>query len=159
VAGESDPAADTLRFVDTVTEADAAKDRTVVIPALLLAEKVIPLIRSLSAITDDAEQISVWRPIIAFCKLKRIRPRWNAERVKAAAMLDHCYDRLKEPVERGSSADNAWFQGWSAAIGTSVDALHGGGEVLDRKSAHSLASLSLYIALISLITSIVIALP
>ena len=66
MAGESDPAADTLRFVDTVTEADAAQDRTAVIPALLLPEKVTPLIRSLSAITDDAEQISVWRQSLHF---------------------------------------------------------------------------------------------
>lgn len=72
---ESDPAADTLRFVDTVEEADTAKDHTGVVPALLLPERVTPLIRSLNALTDEAEQISVLRPIVAFWQLKRIRPR------------------------------------------------------------------------------------
>jgi hypothetical protein len=147
-----------LRFVASKEEDPGGAGLAVVVPTLLLPEKVAPLVNSLNLIAQDAESVSVLRPIPAFWRLHRIRPKFDDERRKASAMLEHCYDRLREPVEGASSMDNAWIQGWSTASGTSAllqlqSALQSASEVLDRKSAYALAVFSLYFGLISFVVT------
>ena len=98
-----------LRFIASKEDDPGGAGLAVVVPTLLLPEKVVPLVSSLNLIAQDAERISVLRPIWAFWRLYCIRPRFNAERSRATEMLAHCYDRLKEPVEGASSLDNAWI--------------------------------------------------
>jgi hypothetical protein len=85
-------------------------------------------------------------------------PRFNVERGKAAAMLQLCCDRLREPVEGASAMDNAWIQAWSTAVGASAllqlqSSLQAASEVLDRKSAYALAVFSLYFAVIAFVVT------
>jgi hypothetical protein len=80
------------------------------------------------------------------------------------ASLKQNFDRLGEPVERGSSMDNAWLQSYSTALGTAaalqlLSSYRAVGEVIDRKAAYSMAILSLYIALLSLLLSVLFGLP
>ena len=56
--------------------------------------------------------------------------------------------------------DNAWFQGFSTALGTSAlfrlqSAYQAVGEVIDRKAAYTLAAISLYVAMLSMVLTVV----
>jgi hypothetical protein len=141
-----------LRIVASEEEASAREGPTVVVPTLQFPEKTTPLVQTLNSLTREAECISVWRPLRAFWRLHRLRRRFNVERDEASRTLEHCYARLREPVEGATTIDSGWIQSLSMAIGTSAlfqlqSALQHAGEVFDRKSAYSLAFLSLYIAI------------
>jgi len=146
-----------LRFVESKEEDPGGERVPVVVPTLRLPDKVAPL-SSLNLIAQEAEGIAVLRPVLAFWQLHRIRPRFNVERGKVAAMLQLCCDRLREPVEGASAMDNAWIQAWSTAVGASAllqlqSSLQAASEVLDRKSAYALAVFSLYFAVIAFVVT------
>src|SRR5262245_31296160 len=145
-----------LRLVESREEDPGGEGLPVVVPTLQLPDKVAPLVSNLNLIAQEAEGIAVLCPILAFWRLHRIRPRFDVERGKAISMLQHCYDRLREPVEGAPPMDNAWLQGWSTAAGTSAllqlqSALQAASEVQDRKSAYALAAFSPYVALITFV--------
>jgi len=147
-----------LRFVESKEEDPGGEGLPIVVPTLQLPAKVAPLVSSLNLIAQEAEGIAVLRPVLAFWQLHRIRPRFNVERGKVAAMLQLCCDRLREPVEGASAMDNAWIQAWSTAVGASAllqlqSAFQAASEVLDRKSAYALAVFSLYFAVIAFVVT------
>jgi hypothetical protein len=109
-----------LRFVESKEEDPGGEGVPVVVPTLRLPDKVAPLVSNLNLIAQEAEGIAVLRPVLAFWQLHRIRPRFDLERGKAAAILQLCCDRLREPVEGASAMDNAWIQAWSTAVGASA---------------------------------------
>ena len=142
---------DTIRIVGTEEEASVGQGDAVVVPTLQLPEKTTPLIQSLNSLTREAESISVWRPLQAFWRIHRLRRRFDAERDEATETLEHCYDRLRAPIQ-GATIESGRFQSLSMVIGASAllqlqSALQRAGEVFDRKSAYSLAFLSLYVVI------------
>ena len=146
-----------LRFVESKEEDPGGEGSPVVVPTLQLPDKVVSLVSSLNLIAQEAEGIAVLRPVLSFWQLHRIRPRFNVERGKAAAMLQLCCDRLREP-EGASAMDNVWIQAWSTGVGASAllqlqSSLQAASEVLDRKSAYALAVFSLYFAVIAFVVT------
>ena len=78
-------------------------------------------------------------------------------------ILSDWFARLAEPVEGGSHTENSWLQGYSTAEGLSaifqlLSCRQSASEVVDRKAAYSMAIFSLYIAVISLILSVIFGL-
>lgn len=151
---------DSIRFVETASEADAATDAVIVVPCLRLMQQVEPLAEGLSNLARSGESISVWRPIHAWRKLKSLRSQFALLTPRFQEAIKSCHDRLAQPVERGCSIDNAWLQGYSTAVGTSAlfqlqSAFQSVGEVLDRKAAYALAAFSLYIAIASMVLTVV----
>jgi hypothetical protein len=151
---------DSIRFVETVADAEGATDVAIVVPCLRLMQKIEPLAEALSTLAGSGESISVWRPIHSWRKLKSIRSQFDLLTPRFREAIKTCHDRMGQPVERGSSIDNAWLQGYSTAIGTSAlfqlqSAFQSVGEVLDRKAAYALAAFSLYVAVISMVLTVV----
>src|SRR5262249_60325459 len=101
-----------LRFVESKEEDPGGERVPVVVPTLRLPDKVAPLVSSLNLIAQEAEGIAVLRPVLALWQLHRIRPRFNVERGKAAAMLQLRCVRLREPVEGASSMATPCMQAW-----------------------------------------------
>jgi hypothetical protein len=148
-----------IRFVETVAEAEAATEAVIVVPGLRLMQKVEPLTEDLRTLAHSGESISVWRPIHTWQKLRSLRLQFESLTPRFKETIKTCHDRMVQPVERGSSIDNAWLQGYSTAVGTSAifqlqSAFQSVGEVLDRKAAYALAAFSLYIAVVSMLLTV-----
>lgn len=151
--------AESIVFVETVAEAEASAGAVIVVPSLHLIEKVGPLVEQLSNVAHSGESISVWRPIHAWWRLRNLRSQFETLTPRFREMITLCHERLAQPVERGSSMDNAWLQGYSTAVGTSAtfqlqSAFQVVSEVLDRKAAYALAAFSLYIAVVSMVLTV-----
>lgn len=153
-------ASDSFRIVETIAEAESGEGSAVVVPTLRLDEKVSPLVQELSSLAQSAEAVSVWRPLYSVTTLRELRGNFREIIPRYTEIVTLCHARMGEPVERGSSMDNAWLQGFSTALGTSAlfrlqSAFQSLGEVLDRKAAYTLAAFSLYIAILSMALTIV----
>lgn len=151
---------DSIRFVETIAEAEGATDAVIVVPCLRLMQKVEPLAEEFSTLARTGESISVWRPVHSWRKLKGLRTQFDLLTPRFNDDIKYCHDRMGQPVERGSSIDNAWLQGYSTAVGTSAlfqlqSAFQSVGEVLDRKAAYALAAFSLYVAVVSMVLTVV----
>jgi hypothetical protein len=119
------------------------------------------IIGELRQFASTAEAISVWRPIHAWVGLRQIRNELAAIRASHDTVLSEWFARLSEPVEGGTDMQNAWLQAYSTAEGTSailqlLSSRQAVSEAIDRKSAYSMAIFSLYIAVASLVLSIVL---
>lgn len=150
---------ESTRIVETTEEASAGEGIAIVVPTLRLDEKVRPITTELSALARRAESTAVWRPIHAFRSLSRHRVEFAALSARYGEAVDLCHVRMGDPVGGGSSSDNAWFQGFSTALGTSAllklqFAYQSVGEVLDRKAAYALAAISLYVAILSMLLTV-----
>lgn len=150
---------DPIRFVETVAEAEATTGAVIVVPSLRLMEKIGPLVENLTTLAHSGESISVWRPLHAWWKLRSLRSQFETLTPRFRETITSCHDRMAQPVERGSSMDNAWLQGYSTAVGTSAifqlqSAYQSVGEVLDRKAAYALAAFSLYVAVVSMVLTV-----
>lgn len=146
---------DSFRIVEAVADAESGNGPTVVVPALRLEEKTRSLISELARLAEAGEKVVVWRPLHAYIVLRSLRTQFKSLLPRYKESVTLCHERMAEPVEGGSSMDNAWLQGFSTAIGTSVlfqlqSAFQSVGEVLDRKGAYSIATFSLYIAMLSM---------
>ena len=151
---------ESFRIVETIAEAESGTDSAIVVPTLRLDAKVKPLVDELTALSQSAETLSVWRSLHATCKLRKFRKEFENLVPRYRETLALCHDRMSQPVDRGTSIENAWLQGFSTALGTSAlfqlqFAFQSVGEVLDRKAAYTLGAFSLHIAIFSLILSVV----
>ena len=151
---------DNFRLVESLVEAKAGEGAAIIVPTLRLNDAIDPFVREISALAQSGEAISVWRPIHSTVQLRALRAKFEAAVPRYRELLALCHERLSEPVERGSSMNNAWLQGYATALGTSAlfrlqSAHQSLGEVIDRKAAYALAAISLYIAIVSLVLSVV----
>ena len=153
---------DNYRFVVERSEYEAADKgaRVAYAPALVLPDAVAPTAMKLEQIAASVAAINVLRPIHAFKLLKKARSELSAAQARYQACLADCHRRLGAPVEGAPVMDNSWFQGISTAMGLSAisrltEANRSAAEVVDRKSAYALASVSMYVALVSLVATVV----
>ena len=151
---------DSFRIVETIAEAESGAGAAIVVPTLRLDAKVKPLVDELSTLSQSAETVSVWRSLHATRKLRKFRKQFENMVPRYRETMAFCHDRMSQPVDRGSSMDNAWLQGFSTALGTSAlfqlqFAFQSVGEVLDRKAAYTLGAFSLHVAIFSLVFSVV----
>jgi hypothetical protein len=150
---------DSIRIVETLEESKSGEGTAIVVPTLRLDDKVRPLVNELSALAQSAEMVSVWRPLHAYARLRELRKKFAAITPTHREILNHCHRCMMEPVEGAATMENAWFQGYSTALGTSAilqlqSAFQAVGEVIDRKAAYGLAALSLYIAVFSMLLTV-----
>ncbi len=153
-------ASDSFRIVETIAEAGSGEGSAIVVPTLRLDQAVSPLVQELSSLMQSAEAVSVWRPLHSTKNVRGLRAKFRAIVPRYTEIVALCHARMGEPVERGSSMDNAWLQGFSTALGTSAlfrlqSAFQSVGEVLDRKAAYTLAAFSLYVAILSMVLTVV----
>lgn len=158
------PQSDDLEFTDDREKYEArSKDtgKLVYTPALYLPSRVKPLCEKLQALAASANEVNVLNPATAFSRLRALRGRFQEIEPTCRHELNECLRRLAEPTEGAGAIDLAWIQGFNSAAGMSASnslnlAYSAVGEALDRKSAYSLACLSLYLSLISLVVTIVL---
>jgi hypothetical protein len=129
-------------------------------PALCLPDRVAPLATELEGLAASLSGVSVLRSMHAYRRIAAIRKQFDSLQPRYQSCLADCHDRLSQPVEGAPSMDNAWLQGASTAMGISAltrltSSASGVSETLDRKSAYALASFSLYIAIVSLVATVV----
>ena len=149
-----------LQIVETEQEAKSYENSSVIVPTLRLEEKISPAVSLLASLTLRAEKVSIWRPFHATRALSSLRAELDAITNQYKEAVDLCHARMRAPVGGGSSMDNAWFQGFSTALGTSAlfqlqSTYQSAGEVLDRKAAYALAAISLYVAVLSMVLTVV----
>jgi hypothetical protein len=129
--------------------------------ALHLPLRVKPLSEELRKIAGAAETINVLNPFASYFKLQRCRRQWQARRTEVELQLQSCTQRMGEPVEGSSAIELGWIQGFTLAAGISAfaelnAASSSVSESLDRKAAYTMACFSLYVALISLVATLVL---
>jgi hypothetical protein len=151
---------ESFRIVETIAEAESGAGPAIVVPTLRLEEKTRPLVSELTGLAQTGETVVVWRPLYAYRLLRKLRNQFETLIPRYKDTIALCHNRMSQPVERGSSMENAWLQGFSTAVGTSVllqlqSTFQSVGEVLDRKAAYSVAAFSLYIAVLSMILTTV----
>jgi len=128
--------------------------------ALNLPRKIKPLCEKIRAATSSLEAVSPLNPFSSFKSVTNARQQFaSISSSYNEAHLD-CLHRLAEPVEGAHGVDSAWVQGFTSANGTAAiieltSSFSALGETIDRKSAYGLACFSLYVALISLVTTVV----
>jgi hypothetical protein len=120
--------------------------------------EVASICAALEKIFSEAEPINVLSPVKAYRTLRSLRQRLTASQPAFQRAMDDCLNKIKQPVEGGPSMDNAWFQGWSLALGlSSVTRLNlafsNASSTIDRKTAYAMANFSLYIAIISFVVA------
>jgi hypothetical protein len=149
-----------FRIVETEAEAKSHQVQAIVVPTLRLDEQIAPVLLKLAELAQRAEAVSIWRPFHSALALISHRAELEALSPKYKEAISLCHARMREPVGGGSSMDNAWFQGFSTALGTSAlfqlqSTFQSAGEVLDRKAAYALAAISLYVAVLSMALTVV----
>lgn len=152
---------DSFSVVETVAEAESSTTPAIVVPTFRLDARVKPLVNELNALSQSAETVSVWRSLHATLKLRKLRKQFEDMAPRYQETISFCHECLSRPVERGSSMDNAWLQGFSTALGTSAlfqlqFTFQSVGEILDRKAAYTLAAFSLHVSVFSLVLSVVL---
>ncbi len=128
--------------------------------ALNLPRKVKPLCVRIQNEVSSLEAISPLNPLLTFKAITKVRRQFSDIAVSYNEAYADCLHRLAEPVEGAHGVDNAWVQGFTSANGNSAifeltSSYSALSETLDRKSAYGLACFSLYVAMVSLVTTIV----
>ena len=114
------PPEETIRFFSTREEADLHAEPAMVVPCLDAMSRVSHVVGELEHLALRSEQIPIWRPVRAWVQLAQLRADLAEATGSYEAALKQNFDRLGEPVERGSSMDNAWLQSYSTALGTAA---------------------------------------
>lgn len=157
------------RFTDDRAEyeaADKSAQRTepgVYAAALHITGRVAPMCKRLGALSTKTEQVNVLNPLSALLRLRETKREFHQLSTEHHTLLTDCLQRLAEPIEGAPNSDIAWIQSFTSARGMvglfRLNQAHASvSEVLDRKAAYAMAVFSLYVALLSFIVSIVLAL-
>lgn len=138
-----------------------AGQQVVLAPALHTPHAVRSLAEYYRDIASSAEAISVLNPFSSWRRLRPLRAKATARSSEASALLRDIVRRTSEPTEGSTASDLAWMQGFTLAAGLAAfadlnSAIAAASESLDRKAAYALACFSLYIAVISLIATVVL---
>ncbi len=151
---------DIFKIIETREEKTDCATKAIVVPTLRLDQYIEPTATALNSLAHQIESISVWNPFGAFFSHKKYQTQFETFKQKYIESVDHCHKRMRDPVEGGNGIDNAWMQGFSTSLGTSAliqlqSTYQNVNESLDRKAAYSLAAISLYISIISIVLTIV----
>lgn len=130
----------------------------IIIPTLNIDDSLAPLAEKIYSATKGAEKVNILDPFSGFFRLNKLSKQKGAIAEEYEIQLKECYDLLKAPVE-GPGMAMAFAQSWSTAKGLAaitklqetwrnLDAL------VDRKYAYSVAIFSLYIAVASLVLTV-----
>lgn len=152
------------RFATTREEYESGKggkDLVVYTAALHLPSTVKPMCAELAEISNAASNVSIFNPFTSFLRLRVLRQKFLVREPVFRAELEACLKKLAEPVEGSTALEMGWIQGFTLAAGISAVlqlnlALSTASETLDRKAAYTLACFSLYIAVVSLIATVVL---
>ena len=137
---------------------DSKSSGSIIIPTLNIENSIEPLVEKIFQITRDTEKVNIMNPFSGL----RCLPELSKCKKKIQDEYDHtikkCYDLLAEPVQ-GPGMVMAFSQAWSTAKGLSAvtklqEAWRNVDALLDRKYAYSIAVLSIYIAVISFILTV-----
>ena len=143
-------------------EAKSAAGETVVLaPALHLPHTVKNISDYYRTIATQAESVGILNTITALRELAKLRKEYAARDQEAQSTLRDTIERLGEPVEGSSALEMGWVQGFTLAAGLSAytnlqSAVTAASEALDRKSAYAIACFSLYVAVVSLVATLVL---
>jgi len=151
------------RITDDRTEYERKRgDKVCVVyaAALYLPSRVGSLCERLRSLANAANAVNILEPVSSYRRLRAIRSEFDALATEYRTQYDDCLSRLAEPVEGASGIDSGWIQGFTTAAGTSAilqlsSAYSSIGETLDRKSAYAVACFSLYVAIVSLVLTVV----
>jgi hypothetical protein len=130
---------------------------SIIVPALNIEEKITPICDILEGLSQKTQKVNILLPIISILRLNKIKKEQQKLRAEYDNYESKCIEALTTPCS-GAGFTLAFIQSWSTAKGLSalirlksgwyeIDAL------IDRKYSFSIATLSLYIALISFIVS------
>lgn len=151
------------RFTDDRSEYERARadgENITYTAALHLPNIVKPLCEELTSLASSANQVNVLNPFSSYRQLRAVRNRFSERTSRYLAQVQDCRSRLAEPVEGASPLELGWFQGFTFASGMAAlmelnSSISSVSEALDRKSAYTMACFSLYIAVLSLVVSVV----
>ena len=139
-----------------------ATGETVLLTAALhLPEKVKEIADFFRSIARQGERVNILNTIAAWRDLRNLRKEYVVREQEAHAALMDTVERLGQPVEGNSTLEIGWVQSFTLAAGLSAHmnlqtALHAASEVLDRKSAYAIACFSFYLAVVSLLVTLVL---
>lgn len=134
------------------------KQNDIIVPALNIEKEIEPLCSELLPLSIEAEAISIWNSIKIISVLPKIRRKYLNLRNAYEKKIALCHETLKSTVE-GPGMTMTFMQIWNTALSTSaILRLQRNfselGAVLDRKYSYSMAIFALYIAIISLISTL-----
>ncbi len=138
-----------------------AGELVVFAPGINLPVIVKPTVTSLRQLARSIESVNPINPLSSLRELRRYRSRFVEAYPAAEAELNNCTESLGRPVEGASNLDFAFLQamhsaGSTSAIASLQSAMSAVSEALDRKIAYAVASLSMYVAVISLLATLIL---
>ena len=122
---------------------------------------VKPVVTDLRRLAHLIESVNALNPFMSIVQLRRYRSQYMREQPDQEALLENCVASLARPVEGKTSMDFAYIQamhlsGGLAAITALQSAMKLVAETLDRKIAYAVAGASMYVALASLLATLVL---
>jgi hypothetical protein len=132
-------------------------DGSVIIPTLNIENEIQPLLNDIELVTKVAETICILCPI-ALVKLQKISKQKLNITHEYYQIINRCYNLLASPVE-GAKIAADFAQSWSIAKGLSAimklqESWRNLDALIDRKYTYSIAIISLYLGIISVLLSI-----
>jgi hypothetical protein len=139
----------------------AAGESFVLAPALNLPNRVKPTVATLRQLASSIESVNPLNPLTSLSRLRRYRSQYLRAYPTADSLLEECITLLGRPVEGVSDIDFSYLQGMHVAGGMSAitslqSAMSAVSEALDRKIAYAVASISMYVAVISLLATLIL---
>jgi hypothetical protein len=129
------------------------------VPGHGLVEEVEPLAQEVTALAREIESVNVINPFAAFIRLRRLETSRSELAKKVGEKLSKSLGALRSPVNNAPGGMAGYFQALS--VGQSLTAtliLQGQWQRLvssfDRKSAFTVASISIYISIVALLVTI-----
>lgn len=117
------------------------------------------LLDKLDALINDAEKVSIFTMIPTYKRLKEIKK--NREKLSAQydSLLQNYHEKMQEPVMERSLVMSSFKQSWRLSIHTSFllrlqSSWQRLNNLIDMKTAYSLAILSIYLSAVSFIATV-----
>ena len=140
-----------------------AGESVILAAALNLPIAVKPTVTDLRALARAIESVNAMSPFASLRRLRKYRSQYLQLFPAADELLNRCVALLARPVEGSTAMDFSYIQGMHVAGGLAAitglqSAMSAVSEALDRKIAYAVASASMYVAVVSLITTLVLGL-
>ena len=134
--------------------------RDVTVPCLHLNEEIQPLCDKLLELTKKAESVNIVNPFTCWSDINKVRKDTHKLEQQFYETLFSCYKLLESNVEGGPAMILGWMATWSNGIGVSSilklqNLWNGLAATVDRKTAYCFSTTSFYIAVFSIIITII----